>query len=623
MNIPILRYHEVCNNPKNQNEISIEVFKKQMNFLKKNNFKTINLNDLHEHVTKNTQLPQKPVIIIFDKGRAGVYENAYPIIKELGMNACIFINPNLIEKDSEFMTWDKIKELSDNNFIVGSCSREKVDLEKLSEKELELNLAESKSIIELKINKDINHFYYSYEKPNDKTLQTIKKYYKTAINNLKGTNFLQDKKTNNEINLLELKTNKILNNIKLDNFKLLFTTLSLCMITKNEEKFLQNCLESVQKIVDEIIIIDTGSKDKTKEIAKKYGAEVYDFKWNENFSDARNKSLKYSKSDWVLFLDADETLSENEALKIKQLINQENEIIGYSLITKKFTNNFSQENFYYENNNNYLGASLTKKIRLFKNNQNIQFNGEIYELVDKSIKKINGKVEGKKIFINNFSEEKEKSAEFKKEKIEKYRELCEKRLLKEPNNAKVFYELAQIYRSEDFLELAKQNLLKAVELNENFLEAHQILGVVYTELKEYDKALEILNKTLKINKNYAETYFLLGVVHSKLQNYQKSAEFIETGLKLNKNNINALTNLGAVYEKLGKYDESIKTLNRSLLLHPLNPRTHYNMGFAFIKKNDINNTVKAFNNAIKLGYKDKDRLIRFIENIKNLNKLNS
>ena len=65
-------------------------------------------------------------------------------------------------------------------------------------------------------------------------------------------------------------------------------TVSLCMIVKNEEKVLGRCLDSAKEIADEIIIVDTGSTDRTKEIAAEYTEKIYDFKWNDDFSAARN-----------------------------------------------------------------------------------------------------------------------------------------------------------------------------------------------------------------------------------------------------------------------------------------------------------------------------------------------
>ena len=81
------------------------------------------------------------------------------------------------------------------------------------------------------------------------------------------------------------------------------------MITKNEERCLARCLESIKNIVDEIIIVDTGSEDNTKSIALSYGAKIYDFEWINDFSAARNYAIEKSTGDWNLILDADEYLA--------------------------------------------------------------------------------------------------------------------------------------------------------------------------------------------------------------------------------------------------------------------------------------------------------------------------
>lgn len=85
-------------------------------------------------------------------------------------------------------------------------------------------------------------------------------------------------------------------------------SLSLCMIVRNEEQNLSECLDSVKNVVDEIIVIDTGSTDETVGIAESYGAQVEHFPWCDDFSKARNESIKYASGDWILWLDADERL---------------------------------------------------------------------------------------------------------------------------------------------------------------------------------------------------------------------------------------------------------------------------------------------------------------------------
>jgi len=84
------------------------------------------------------------------------------------------------------------------------------------------------------------------------------------------------------------------------------TTISACMMVKDEEHNLPRCLASIKPLVDEIIVVDTGSTDKSVEIAESYGAKVYHHPWEHNFSKHRNQSLSYAKSGWVLIVDADE-----------------------------------------------------------------------------------------------------------------------------------------------------------------------------------------------------------------------------------------------------------------------------------------------------------------------------
>jgi len=93
--------------------------------------------------------------------------------------------------------------------------------------------------------------------------------------------------------------------------------ISLCMIVRNEEKFLGPCLESASPAVDEIIVVDTGSTDGTAGIAGDYDAKIFPFPWRDDFSAARNASLERAKGDWILVLDADEALEEGAAARIR------------------------------------------------------------------------------------------------------------------------------------------------------------------------------------------------------------------------------------------------------------------------------------------------------------------
>ncbi|MBQ5559699.1 MAG: glycosyltransferase family 2 protein [Lachnospiraceae bacterium] len=126
-------------------------------------------------------------------------------------------------------------------------------------------------------------------------------------------------------------------------------TISLCMIVKNEERVLARCLDSLIGLMDEIIIVDTGSTDKTKEIAKKYTDKVYDFAWVDDFSAARNFSFSKATMDYIYVADADEVLDEEnraEFQKIKEAMLPEVEIVQMYYANQKSFNtvyNFDKE----------------------------------------------------------------------------------------------------------------------------------------------------------------------------------------------------------------------------------------------------------------------------------------
>ncbi len=90
---------------------------------------------------------------------------------------------------------------------------------------------------------------------------------------------------------------------------------SICLIAKNEEKNLENCLRPLLALEEEIVLVDTGSTDQTKTIAARLGAKVFDFTWVQDFSAARNYSISVAQNDWVLIVDCDELGSPEEQLE--------------------------------------------------------------------------------------------------------------------------------------------------------------------------------------------------------------------------------------------------------------------------------------------------------------------
>ena len=108
------------------------------------------------------------------------------------------------------------------------------------------------------------------------------------------------------------------------------TTISLCMIVKNEESVLARCLDSVRGIADEIILVDTGSTDATKDVARRYTDKVFDFVWVDDFAAARNVSFGHAGMDYCLWLDADDVIEEADRrrfLELKRTLSPDTDIV--------------------------------------------------------------------------------------------------------------------------------------------------------------------------------------------------------------------------------------------------------------------------------------------------------
>lgn len=140
-------------------------------------------------------------------------------------------------------------------------------------------------------------------------------------------------------------------------------TISVCMIVKNEETVLARCLDSLAGLWEELIIVDTGSTDKTKEIARKYTEKVYDFAWTGNFADARNYSFSKAGCDYIYSADADEVLDEENREKfllLKNALSADSEI---EIVQMYYGNQLSQNSIY--NFDKEYRPKLYKRIRKF------------------------------------------------------------------------------------------------------------------------------------------------------------------------------------------------------------------------------------------------------------------
>ncbi|MBI2662635.1 tetratricopeptide repeat protein [Candidatus Woesearchaeota archaeon] len=343
--------------------------------------------------------------------------------------------------------------------------------------------------------------------------------------------------------------------------------LSLCMIVKNEEVFLEQCLLSVQGLVDEIVIVDTGSIDKTKEIALKFTSKVYDFEWCDDFAAARNESLKYATGDWILVLDADEVIAKEDFGRFRNVLENENEV-GFNLIHRNYTSNIIATGWISNKDDKYKESLVAegwweaKIVRFFVNKKEVKFKGLVHETVDETLNSL-GNIGLLEVPIHHYGK---LDITKLKEKYELYEKIGQRKLIEEDYNS--YYELGrQCVESGKLLD-AKKYLSKAVELNKNCFNCLFMLGTVCLMLEDLFSAELFLIKAIEIEPNFYALYSNLGVVLVKQKKFEEAVYNFKKAIKLNNNDAKSYKNLGLCLDELGRKNEAYLAFKMAIDLNP-------------------------------------------------------
>ena len=150
--------------------------------------------------------------------------------------------------------------------------------------------------------------------------------------------------------------------------------LSLCVITKNEEANLPGCIESVRGVVDEIVVTDSGSTDRTVALARRAGATVSSIVWRDDFSFAYNDCISHAKSEWVLLLDADERLDTDSIPILRRLIKR-TDAFAYTVLRRDYFGSTLEDGSYAE----------MLQTRLFRRRDGLRFVGRIHQQLEPSL----------------------------------------------------------------------------------------------------------------------------------------------------------------------------------------------------------------------------------------------
>ena len=296
--------------------------------------------------------------------------------------------------------------------------------------------------------------------------------------------------------------------------------LSVCMIVKNEEAVLERCLASIKPVADEIIIVDTGSTDRTMEIARKFDAKIYEHPWQKNFSLHRNQSLSYATGDWILQIDADEELDpQSQQVLLETIKNAPADVNGFAVVIKDYRQN------------GLHGASFNYP-RLYRNRIGVHYKGIVHNRVV-----IPGTVEFSKIVINHYGYDlgpREMLRKFKRSAS-----LLRKMIRENPKDPLPYFYLTNMYSYHQKHEKCIAYALKTLELLRQvgraadfFLGVYHALIVALIALKRYDEAEKHALESLQVKDDYLDSYYHLSSISYIKRKFHDCVKYGEKYLEL-------------------------------------------------------------------------------------------
>ncbi|QNO14463.1 glycosyltransferase [Alkalicella caledoniensis] len=355
--------------------------------------------------------------------------------------------------------------------------------------------------------------------------------------------------------------------------------LSFCMIVKNEEENLKRCLDSLQQILQkqyvELVILDTGSTDKTVEIAKSYTDKVYFAEWNNNFSDMRNKAISYTNGEWLFSLDADETLeTPNELISL----------IESGSLNGKMSVMVKIKSFFYKNNiDKFL---LESNFKIFRNDKDFCYRGAIHNQPN-----VRKPIMASEILLNHYGYL-IKDKNLMEKKFNRTSSILKEEIEKDPKNIYYSFQLSVSYSMYGKHDLALKQIRKTFELLNNIdyklRKKYAFIYSVYSKnafaCGQYKEVINIAEEGVRLRPDYLDLYNILGYTYQKLGNIEKM-----------KSNFQKYLDLYSKKERLDVYNDASIALY-SIDQSSLN-KANILLANYYYENNEFENSLEHINNA--------------------------
>jgi glycosyltransferase involved in cell wall biosynthesis/tetratricopeptide (TPR) repeat protein len=279
---------------------------------------------------------------------------------------------------------------------------------------------------------------------------------------------------------------------------------SLCLIVKNEEDNIAACLQSAAGLFDDVVVVDTGSADRTKQIALGHGARVFDFPWVDDFAAARNETLRHAKGEWIFWLDADDRLDEDNREKLRLLLQRLPEHnVCFSVKCRCLSDPASD------------ASTVVDHIRLFRNDPRIAWRYRIHEQILPSIREAGGRVEHADVEVLHTGYA---DAALRRRKLERDLRLLLLEHAAQPHDPFTLFNLgasyAELRRHDEALPLLQESLARSHPSDSIVRKLYALIASCHLTTGRHAEALAVCSQGLAVCPDDQELLFLEALIRT-------------------------------------------------------------------------------------------------------------
>jgi tetratricopeptide (TPR) repeat protein len=328
---------------------------------------------------------------------------------------------------------------------------------------------------------------------------------------------------------------------------------TLCLIVKDEEQFLEHCLVSLRDLATEIIVVDTGSSDRTFEIAASYTGNCIRAEFDGDFSRARNLALERVTTPWIVFLDADERFEAAQAARLHQLLKLiPDNVLALRLLRYNF---FATGGFY-----------SGKEIKVFRRHSRIRFRRRINESVKDAVRELGGEIAELPVLLNHFGHCRPR--EIRESKALRYLDMMRRQLEDQPDDAILVAYIGLILRTLGRFEEACQWSARAVRISPDAARIHQFHGHVLRSCGADKDARAAYERATELDPDDQANWNMLGVMELTLGNTLAAGFAFIKALRADPMAVHVMINQGLIEQCDGRFGRAVQLFEEVARINP-------------------------------------------------------